>query len=239
MDTKKNWMRLLAALVVVPLAVGCAEEGTEMDVDEVETPAPTTDMERVELEPIGTATTGSVDGWVESRTEEDELVLTLNLEHPGMGTTTGREAEDIGDHAGMDMDWNARLVRGMCMDLESRPAAPTGETETDTETEADLETIADFEEPADDGMGETGMPGMRSGESDTQAGMGSFILEARVDLDDIEPTDSYAVVVDGSDEENPVACADVTQLVQNRGATTPGTPNPAEPTGEGEGSEGY
>lgn len=202
--SKQKWTRTLAVALVLPLAAACAETGQD-EIDETETleTTPTTDANRVELEPFGTT---GIEGWVTSRIEGDEVVLTLNLD----GNRTGTQSPgDVGAEADLP---SARLIEGMCMDVRpesERPAAPTGqaeEAEPGTEQEP-VETVAEFEEP-EEGSGNT--------------------IEARVSQSEIRGF-SYAVVVEDDESGEASACADVTQLV-----VSPAAGSRDQPAGDGE-----
>lgn len=147
---EKTWTRTLALALVLPLAAAACAEGGEDEIEETPT-LETTTPNRVELEPFGTADIG---GWITSRTEGDELVLTLNLEkrspgparegEAGMETDTedemGAEGE-MGAETGMvhpegEMGRSARLIEGRCMDVRPGAGVATGQTATSSSPSA-------------------------------------------------------------------------------------------------------
>lgn len=218
-----KWTRVLAMALVLPLAGACAETGDD-EIDETETETlettPTTEMNRVELEPFGTS---DVEGWVTSRTEGDEVVLTLNLDQARTGVRSPGEVgaeEEMGTEGEIDAEnRSARLIEGMCMDVQpesQRPAPPTGEAAEQPETEQ-VETVADFEE-SDEQRGVDAEAGAAARTTPSS----EHTLEARVQLSEITGY-SYAVVVEEDDNEDAVACADVTQLVMNAGSPAAGS----------------
>lgn len=230
-----RWTRVLAMALVLPLAGACAETGDD-EIDETETETlettPTTEMNRVELEPFGTS---DVEGWVTSRAEGDEVVLTLNLDQARTGVRSPGEVgteEEMGTEGEIDAEnRSARLIEGMCMDVQpesQRPAAPTGEAAEQPETEqesAEVETVADFE-ASDEQRGVDAEAGSAARTTPSSG----HTLEARVQLSEITGY-SYAVVVEEDDNEDAVACADVTQLVMNAGSPAAGS---RDATGAGE-----
>lgn len=223
-----RWTRVLAMALVLPLAGACAETGDD-EIDETETleTTPTTEMNRVELEPFGTS---DVEGWVTARTEGEEVVLTLNLDQ---SRTSPQAPGDVGaeGEAGTEREMaaeraaetpSARLIEGMCMDVQpenQRPAPPTSEEAEQPESEresAEVETVAEFE-PSD---AQRGLDAEAGADARTTPSSGQT-LEARVQHSEVTGF-SYAVVV-GEEGSDAVACADVTQLVTNAGSPAAGS----------------
>lgn len=217
----ETWTRVLATALVLPLAVACADTGEDEfeDMETLETMP--TEMNRVELEPFGSA---DIEGWVTARAEGGEIVLTLNLDDSrtdvSSGDTPGAEGEISTDAEATrpegegEQRHSARLVEGMCMDVrpgsqrlgEAAPGEtgvePREEGEEGLDEQESVRTVAEFEEP-EQRPGTSARPGMeRSGETSP---MSARTLEARVSRDETTgPSKSYAVVVEDDDSQQEI-----------------------------------